>query len=126
MKPPAWLAAARRTPHAGIVAVIVSDQHPPLSPFGPDPPANLEKLKRVSQKLLDTLKAEKLRMDSWREKEATRADVRAFIFDFLYDEQDGLPADDYTDEEVAVRTSLVFEHIYQQYPDLEHSVYQVQ
>lgn len=89
-------------------------------------PANREKLKRVSQKLLDTLKAEKLRMDSWREKEATRADVRAFIFDFLYDEQDGLPADDYTDEEVAVRTSLVFEHIYQQYPDLEHSVYQVQ
>lgn len=89
-------------------------------------PANREKLKRVSQKLLDTLKAEKLRIDSWREKEATRADVRAFIFDFLYDEQNGLPADDYTDEDVAVRTSLVFEHIYQQYPDLEHSVYQLQ
>lgn len=89
-------------------------------------PANREKLKRVSQQLLDALKAERLRIDSWREKEVTRADVRAFIFDFLYDEQNGLPADDYTDEDVAVRTLLVFEHIYQQYPDIEHSVYQFQ
>jgi hypothetical protein len=61
--------------------------------------AAIKRIKKVAVELLERLKVEKLRVDHWREKEATRDAVRVAIQDFLWNEETGLPADFYTDEE---------------------------
>ncbi len=45
--------------------------------------AEIKRIKGISVELLDTLKAEKLRIDHWRDKESTRDAVRLTIRDFL-------------------------------------------
>ena len=65
--------------------------------------------------LLATLKAEKLRVDQWREKESTRDAVRAAIFDFLYSDKTGLP-EAYTDDEVKSRSEGIFQYMFYAYP----------
>ena len=50
-------------------------------------PADIKRIKAVAVGLLETLKAEKLRVDQWREKEATRDAVRLTIHDFLYSDE---------------------------------------
>ena len=81
-------------------------------------------LKRVAKELLEKLKNEQLKVFDWREREATRASVRSFIHDFLWNESTGLPADTYTPNEVEVKAELVFNHVYRQYVDSWNSVYQ--
>jgi len=81
-------------------------------------------LKKVAKELLEKLKKEQLKVFDWREKEGTRASVRSFIHDFLWNETTGLPADAYTPNEVEVKSELVFNHVYQQYVDSWNSVYQ--
>lgn len=81
------------------------------------------RLKKVAQDLLAALKAEKLKMDNWRAKEATKAEVRIFIHDFLWDESTGLPPDAFAPDEVEAKATLVFDHVFRQYLDAEHSVY---
>ena len=49
-------------------------------------------VKKVAVELLATLKEERLKVAHWQEKEATRDAVKQGIFDFLYDETNGLPA----------------------------------
>ena len=82
------------------------------------------RIKEVAEKLLNRLKEEKLKIDNWREKEATKADIKMFIHDFLYDDKTGLPVGIYTPEEVEERTELVYDHIFRVYPDSEHSIYE--
>lgn len=86
-------------------------------------PKDRNKIKDVAQHLLDRLKVEKLRMDNWREKEATKAEVKTFIHDYLWDDKTGLPVGIYAPQEVNEKTELVFEHILRQYPDVEHNIY---
>ncbi|NOT60075.1 MAG: type I restriction endonuclease subunit R [Acidobacteria bacterium] len=74
------------------------------------------RLKQVAQALLAQLKAEKLRIDQWREKEATRSAVRVFIYDFLYDEKTGLPIDWYSETEVKQKAETIFQYVVHQYP----------
>jgi type I restriction enzyme R subunit len=74
-----------------------------------------ERIKKVAKELLHTLKAEKLRIENWPEKEATRSAVRVTIRDFLYDEMTGLPVDFYSDEDVETKTDLVYQHVFLQY-----------
>ena len=62
--------------------------------------------------LLATLKAEKLRVDQWREKEATRDAVSQAIYDFLHSDQTGLPVDRYDETEVKTRADEVYRHVY--------------
>ena len=81
------------------------------------------RIKEIAQRLLDYLKNEKLRVDSWREKEATKAEVKTFIRNFLWDESTGLPIGVYTPEEVDEKTQVVFEHIFRQYPDADKNIY---
>ncbi|MBQ9452681.1 MAG: type I restriction endonuclease subunit R [Desulfovibrio sp.] len=85
-------------------------------------PAEIKHIKAVAVQLLDELKRNKLRMDHWTEKEATRADVRSAIYDYLYDETTGLP-DAYTDDEIKDRTESVFRHIVRNYPVLPSPTY---
>ena len=58
------------------------------------------------------LKADKLRVDQWRAKEATRDAVRVTIHDFLYRDETGLHSDDYTGADVETKTEEVFLHVY--------------
>lgn len=80
-------------------------------------------IKEVGAELLQRLKEEKLRVDNWRDKETAKAAVRAYIYDFLYDERTGLPTDSFTEEDVVAKSWLIYEHIYQQYPNVANSVY---
>ncbi|MBT8464137.1 MAG: type I restriction endonuclease subunit R [Deltaproteobacteria bacterium] len=84
---------------------------------------DIQRTKRVAVQLLATLKAEKLRVDQWREKEATRDAVRQAIHDFLYSDDTGLPVDSYTKEDVIDRTEEVFRHVYRVYPQLPSPYY---
>jgi type I restriction enzyme R subunit len=78
-------------------------------------PKERERIKQVAVELLATLKAERLNIANWRDKEATRDAVRQRIYDFLYDENTGLPVDDYTSDEIPVFRDRVFQHVYRTY-----------
>ena len=82
-----------------------------------------EKLKLVAKELLDRLKSEQLKVHNWREKESTRAAVRSFIHDFLWNENTGLPSDNYSSKEVEERAEMIYTHIFQQYVDARNHVY---
>ena len=87
--------------------------------------AEIRRIKAVAVNLLEALKAEKLRVDQWREKEATRDAVRTAIHDFLYSDQTGLPVDSYEEVEVKQRAEEVFRHVYRAYPRLPSPVFGV-
>jgi hypothetical protein len=74
--------------------------------------AGIKRVKAVAVELLRTLKAEKLRIDHWRDKETTRDDVRISIHDFPYSEATGLPISSYSEAEVGIRSEGVFRHVY--------------
>ncbi|MCU1335918.1 MAG: box helicase [Bryobacterales bacterium] len=85
-------------------------------------PKDIARIKQVAVGLLATLKAEKLRVDQWRDKEATRDAVRSTIFDFLYSDNTGLP-DAYADEEIKTKSEDVFRHVFYAYPTLPSPLY---
>ena len=87
--------------------------------------ADIDRIKKVAVELLATLKVEKLRIDHWREKEATRDAVRVAIKDFLWKEETGLPLESYTDEDVEAKTEEVFRHVWRAYPTLPSPLYSV-
>ncbi|MBS1940230.1 MAG: type I restriction endonuclease subunit R [Bacteroidetes bacterium] len=76
---------------------------------------DIDRIKKVAFELLEKLKAEKLKVDQWREKEATRDAVHMTIYDFLYDDRTGLPAEAYTEDEVKQKADTVFWHVVGQY-----------
>jgi type I restriction enzyme R subunit len=86
--------------------------------------AEIKRVKAVAAELLRTLKAEKLKIDHWREKEATRDDVRVAIHDFLYSESTGLPLSSYSEAEVGIKSESVFRHVYWAYPTLPSPYYE--
>ena len=77
--------------------------------------AEIKRIKDVSADLLQTLKAEKLRVDHWRDKTATRDAVWSAIYDYLYSDKTGLPTDSYTPDDVRVRADEVYQHVFQVY-----------
>lgn len=80
--------------------------------------ADIKWIKGVAVDLLVALKSEKLRVDQWRDKEATRDSVRVTIRDFLWSDVTGLPVDQYTEADVQARADEVFRHVYRAYPPL--------
>ncbi|MCG8337173.1 MAG: type I restriction endonuclease subunit R [Proteobacteria bacterium] len=84
---------------------------------------DIVRIKKVSFELLETLKAEKLKIENWREKENTRDAVRQTIYDFLYSEESGLPVDSYEENEITQLTEELFKHIFRAYPTLPSPVY---
>ena len=85
-------------------------------------PHEIERVKEVSKELLERLKAEKLRVDRWREKETTRAAVKVEVRDFLWSDQTGLPVA-YTEADVDSRAEEVFRHLYRAYPTVPSPYY---
>jgi len=87
-------------------------------------PTEIQRIKNVAVELLKTLKAEKLRIDHWRDKEATRDAVRLAIRDFLWSDSTGLPVDRYTEDDVEARVGDVYHHVYRVYPALPSPFYE--
>jgi type I restriction enzyme R subunit len=85
-------------------------------------PKEIARIKQVAVELLATLKAEQLRVNQWRDKEATRDAVRATIFDFLYSDKTGLP-ESYTEEEIKAKSDDVFQHVFYAYPVVPSPIY---
>ena len=86
-------------------------------------PAEIKQIKAVAYNLLEKLKAEKLRIDQWRDKETTRDAVRVVIHDFLYNSETGLPESSYSEDDVRIKTQAVFHHVSQVYPTLPSPYY---
>lgn len=84
---------------------------------------DLKQIKVVAVELLRTLKAEKLKVDQWRDKEATRDGVRVAISNFLYADETGLPSPAYGEEDVTLKTDAVFAHVFYAYPRLPSPIY---
>ncbi len=84
---------------------------------------DIRKIKKVAAELLATLKAEKLKIDHWRDKESTRDAVRTAIRDFLWSDKTGLPVNSYTEDEVGVKAEDVFRHVYRAYPTVPSPLY---
>lgn len=82
-----------------------------------------KRIKEVAVALLATLKAEKLQIDHWQEKEATRDAVRLAIHDFLWTESSGLPVDHYTEDDVQTRADAVYGHVFRVYPTVPSPYY---
>ena len=85
--------------------------------------AETDKVKDVAQALLVKLKAGKLAVDHWREKQTTRDGVRKVIFDFLFSEATGLPSA-YSENEIGEKTEAVFRHVFEVYPVVPSSYYE--
>jgi type I restriction enzyme R subunit len=79
----------------------------------------LKQVKKVAQETLEKLKAEKLKIDRWREKREVTAQVKSEIYNQLL----WLPQEAYTDEEVSLKTVSVYQHIYSNYYGGGNSVY---
>ena len=85
--------------------------------------ADIKRVKKVAVELLDTLKAEKLKIDHWRDKETTRDAVRITIRNFLWSDKTGLPVDSYSEEEVVAKAEDVFLHVFRAYPTVPSPFY---
>jgi len=88
-------------------------------------PGETKRIKTVAVELLATLKAEKLRIDHWRDKEATRDAVRQAIWDYLWDEATGLPEPAYSEADVLDKTEAVFVYVSRAYPTVPSPCYAV-
>ncbi|PID43796.1 MAG: DEAD/DEAH box helicase [Proteobacteria bacterium] len=86
-------------------------------------PKEISRIKQVATTLLATLKAERLKVANWQQKESTRDAVKQQIFDFLYDERTGLPVEQYQEDEISDITEKVFLHIHRAYPELPSPIY---
>ncbi len=85
-------------------------------------PSDIKRIKAVAVDLLETLKAEKLRINHWRDKESTRDAVRLTIQDYLWSEETGLP-ETYSEKDVRDKTEAVFVHVFRAYPTLPSPYY---
>ncbi|KAA3437664.1 type I restriction endonuclease subunit R [Rufibacter hautae] len=79
----------------------------------------VKEVKKVAEEILTKLKAEKLRIELWRESRQITAQVKTLIFDALQ----WLPQKAYTDAEVGEKTINVYQHIYTNYPGGAYSTY---
>jgi len=86
--------------------------------------SDIKRIKFVAGGLLEELKSEKLRVDQWRESEATCEAVRVTILDFLWSDKTGLPAALYSEDDVNRRTEDVFRHVFRAYPTVPSPYYE--
>lgn len=80
----------------------------------------IKEVKKIAKETLDKLKAEKLKIDRWRESRQITAQVKGLIYDQLL----WLPEEVYSDEDVSQRTINVYQHIFTNYYGGGQSVYQ--
>ena len=73
--------------------------------------ADRERVKQASRDLLAAIKARLSDLDRFWEKEQTKADVEVFILDEIFT---NLPTPPFTEEEMKVVASNVYDHVWQQ------------
>lgn len=76
---------------------------------------DIQKIKKVAQELLKTLKARLRKLYEWRDREPSRDEIKVLIRNFLWEESTGLPIDHYTPNDVELKTEAVFQHVYREY-----------
>jgi type I restriction enzyme R subunit len=76
-------------------------------------------VKKVAKKTLAMLKAEKLKVDRWRESTQVSSQVRTMITDSL----EWLPQEAYPDDELVDMSLLVYQHVYSNYQGAGMSTY---
>ena len=81
------------------------------------------RVKEVASELIESIKAELAKLDHWKEKRQTQAQVQQLIYNHLYDEKTGLPVDAYSDDEVKALAEVVYLHVYQQYESATENAY---
>jgi type I restriction enzyme, R subunit len=82
-------------------------------------PKQVKQVKKVAVDTLSLLKAEKLRIERWRESRQITAQVKTIIFDTLQ----WLPQDVYSDEEVNEKTINIYQHVFTNYPGGSYNTY---
>ena len=82
-------------------------------------PAEEKEVKKVAKQTLAKLKAEKLKVERWRESTQVSSQVKAMIQDNL----EWLPRDVYPDEELADIGLLIYQHVYSHYQGAGMSTY---
>jgi type I restriction enzyme R subunit len=80
---------------------------------------DFDRLKKVAKKTLAMLKAEKLKVDRWRESTQVSTQVRTMITNSL----EWLPQSSYLDDELADMGLLVYQHVYSNYQGAGMSTY---
>lgn len=80
------------------------------------------RVKEVCRALVDAVKAGLARLDDWRSKEKTKAQVKTLIHDFLYADETGLPAEFQADE-IEVLATVVYQHVHMQYRSANDNAY---
>ena len=88
-------------------------------------PQETGRIKAVAADLLAALKAGKLRVEHWQDKEATRDAVRQAILDFLWNDATGLPVNWYNEQELKTRADVVYQHVFRVYPRLPSPYYEM-
>lgn len=89
-------------------------------------PTEIKNIKGIAKELLKSLKAEKLRIDHWQDKESARDGIRQTIRDFLWSDSTGLPESLYSEDEVNKRADEVFRHVFRVYPTVPSPYYKAQ
>lgn len=83
---------------------------------------DIKRIKQVAGDLLAAIRKEIAGMDHWTDKQGTRDEMKQRIYDFLYDENTGLP-EAFKPEEINELTQKVFLHIFRAYPKVPSPVY---
>ena len=81
----------------------------------------IDEVKKVAKQTLDNLKAEKLKVERWRESTQLRAQVKTTIYDTLL----WLPQEPYSENEVDEKTNVIYQHIFTNYYGGGKSVYDI-
>ena len=77
-------------------------------------------IKAISIELLEELKKEKLKVEQWADKSVTAAAVFNYVNNLLYTK---LPDPVYKQDDIALKTTLIYEHLKDQYFGGGMSVY---
>jgi len=72
--------------------------------------ADIKKIKSVAVSLLKELERQMREVQGIFDKGATRDRFRQSIYDYLYDDGTGLPADSYSETDLAAKTDMIFDH----------------
>ncbi len=79
----------------------------------------IEKIKQMSEGLLEEVKSLLKDIDNWREKAQTSAKVKSGIYDYLYE---NLP-ESYDFEEIDMKRDIIYNHFYENYSSIDNNVY---
>jgi len=71
---------------------------------------DIEKIKRTSIELLQAIEERIHLVQDIFQKESTRDDLKSRIYDLLYDDRTGLPADKFDDDALDIKTNVIFNY----------------